>query len=73
MQQQSSKPQVGYYIGAIFEVGVLPDSSLRAGGGGETVFQPEDDEAWQAQQLQWVLNEGLDEDVRHEEGGSLGR
>lgn len=34
MQQQSSNPQVGYYIGAIFEVGVLPDSSLLAGGGG---------------------------------------
>ena len=61
----------GTRIGAIFEVGVLPDSSLLAWSGGQAVLQPKDDQARQPKQLQGVLDEGLDEDVGHEEGGGL--
>ena len=52
-------------------MGVLPDSSLLARRGGQAVLQPEEDEPWQAQQLEGMLDEGLDQDVGHEEGGCL--
>lgn len=63
---------LGTHVGAILEAGVLPDCSLLPGGGSKAVLEPEDDEARQTQQLQWALDEGLDEDVSHEEGGGLG-
>ena len=62
----------GTHIGAILGAGVLPHCSLLPGCGGKAVLEPEDDEARQAQQLERALDEGLDEDVCHEEGGGLG-
>ena len=56
--QESAKEA---YIGAVLEVGVLPDSSLLARGGGQAVLQPEDDQPWQPQQLQRVLDKCLQE------------
>ena len=61
------------YVGAVFEVGVLPGGGLLARRGGQAVLQPEEDQAWQAQQLQGVFDESLDQNVGHEEGGGLRR
>lgn len=61
------------YICSVLQVGVLPDGGLLAGGGGQAVLEPEDDQPRQAQQLQRALDEGLDQDVAHEEGGGLRR
>ena len=54
-------------------MGVLPDSSLLPGRRGQPVLEPEEDQTRQTQQLQRTLDEGLDEDVAHEEGGGLRR
>ncbi len=54
-------------------MGVLPDRSLLPGRCGQPVLEPEDDQTRQTQQLHGTLDEGLDEDVAHEEGGGLWR
>lgn len=59
------------HISSILEAGVLPEGSLLPVGCGKARLEPEEDEAWQAQQLQWLFDESLDEDERHEEGGGL--
>ena len=52
-------------------MGVLPDSRLLPWRCSQPVLEPEDDQPRQSQQLHGVLDEGLDEDVSHEEGGGL--
>ncbi len=52
-------------------MGVLPDCSLLPGRCGHPVLEPEEDQSRQAQQLHGTLDEGLDKDVTHEEGGGL--
>ncbi len=54
-------------------MGVLPDGSLLPGRCGHPVLEPEEDQPRQTQQLHGTLDEGLDEDVTHEEGGGLRR
>ena len=54
-------------------MGVLPHCSLLPGRRGQPVLEPEEDQTRQTQQLHGTLDEGLDEDVTHEEGGGLRR
>lgn len=72
-QFQGSRPQArrDTHVSSILEACILPQSRLLPVGGGKAGLEPEEYEARQPQQLQRLLDEGLDEDEGHEEGGSL--
>ena len=59
------------HVSSVLETGVLPEGCLLPVGRGKAGLDPEEDNAWQAQQLQGLFDEGLDEDEGHEEGGGL--
>ena len=49
----------GAHIGPILHVALLPHAGLLAISGRQAVAQPEDDQPWQTQQTQRLLDEGL--------------